>query len=119
MIAGICLGPSILGRIPGFTDAIFPKHSIEPLKLVANIGLVLYMFLVGLELDPRSFFANMKKTAAISLAGMFFPFALGGALSWGLYVQLLKSDSVPFSSFVLFIGVAMSITVSLEYLTLS
>lgn len=112
VISGICLGPSVLGRVPGFTDTIFPKQSIEPMKLVANVGLVLYMFLVGLELDPRSFFADMKKTAMISLAGMVIPFALGSAMSWGLYVQLLdNSDQVPFTSFLLFTGVAMSITV--------
>jgi Kef-type K+ transport system membrane component KefB len=109
------LGPSVFGRIPGFTNTIFPPQSIEPFKLVANIGLVLYMFLVGLELDPRSFFANMKKTAFVSLAGMAVPFGLGVAVSWGLYQQLMDEKKVPFSSFLLFAGVAMSITVSPTY----
>jgi Kef-type K+ transport system membrane component KefB len=51
MIAGILLGPSVLGRIPGFSETFFPPASIPRLNMVAQIGLVLFMFLVGLEVD--------------------------------------------------------------------
>ncbi|KAI9139264.1 Sodium/hydrogen exchanger family-domain-containing protein, partial [Paraphysoderma sedebokerense] len=111
VIGGILLGPSVFGRIPGFTDVIFPPESIGYLKLVAEIGLILFLFLVGLELDPSMLVANAKQSAFISIAGMTVPFGLGVAASSALYNYLMPQPStVPFSSFFLFLGVAMSIT---------
>uniref|UniRef100_A0A914W636 Cation/H+ exchanger domain-containing protein n=1 Tax=Plectus sambesii TaxID=2011161 RepID=A0A914W636_9BILA len=112
VIGGICLGPSVLGNIPGFTDTIFPKTSLPFLTLVSNIGLVLYLFLVGLELDPKVFFGDMKKSLSISLAGIILPFCLGLGVSYGMYHYLLipNTNNVPFTSFMLFTGVAMAIT---------
>lgn len=53
VVGGILLGPSALGHIPGYLDTVFPKQSLGYLALVANLGLVLYLFLVGVELDPE------------------------------------------------------------------
>ena len=60
VIGGVLLGPSALGRIPNFQNRIFPTSSLNYLQLVANIGLVLYLFLVGLELDPKLLATHAK-----------------------------------------------------------
>jgi len=113
MLGGICLGPSLLGRIPGFTETFFPKSSLGILNLIANIGLVFYLFLVGLELEPQAFIKNLRLSLLISGAGIILPFSVGVACSYGLYSYLLVPNTynVPFSSFLLFTGVAISITV--------
>ena len=78
-------GPSAFGRIPGFTAQIFPPASISYLNLVATIGLVLFLFLVGLEVDFGVFRKNAKASLSISVAGMILPFGLGAAVAVGLY----------------------------------
>lgn len=110
VIGGICLGPSVLGMIPGFTETIFPRPSLPFLSLVANVGLVFYLFLVGLELDPLAFFRDLRRSLVISAAGMVVPFCLGAAVSFGMYEKLMSEPKVPFTSFLLFTGCAMSIT---------
>lgn len=84
------------------------------LSVFSSVGLVLYLFLVGLELDPRLVFRDLRRSVAISSAGILLPFALGAAVSYGLYTFLLVPNprNIPLSSFVLFTGVAMAITVS-------
>jgi Kef-type K+ transport system membrane component KefB len=116
VIGGICLGPSVLGNIPGFTEAIFPKSSLPFLSLISNIGLILYLFLVGLELDPKVFFGDIRKSLVISVAGIILPFCLGLGVSYGMYHYLLvpNLNNIPFTSFMLFTGVAMAITVGLR-----
>jgi Kef-type K+ transport system membrane component KefB len=115
VIGGILLGPSVMGRIPGFTDAIFPPAAMPNLTLVANLGLVLFLFLVGLEVDLRYLVSNWRIALSVGLAGMALPFGLGCAIAWGLYNEF-KSEpgTVPidFGVFMLFVGVAMAITVS-------
>ena len=121
ILAGIILGPSGLGNIPGWLDHVFPKRSLPYLSLVANVGLVLYMYVVGLELNPTTLFHNAKHTLAISATGIVVPFLLGSAGSVVLYQhqrQRLEDEKaqghdvkdVPFASFVLFTGLSMSIT---------
>ncbi|KAJ3356555.1 K(+)/H(+) antiporter, partial [Allomyces javanicus] len=111
VIGGILLGPSALGQIPGFTKALFPASSLGMFGLIANFGLILYLFIVGLELDPRMVAINLRKSVAISVAGIAVPFGAGVAVSFALYDSLMPKDTkVPFSSFFLFLGVAMSIT---------
>ena len=115
VIGGILLGPSVMGRIPGFTDAIFPTESIPNLTLVANLGLVLFLFLVGLEVDLRFFIHNWKLAVSVGIAGMALPFGLGCAISYGLYHEFKDEPGVKpigFGTYMLFIGIAMAITVS-------
>lgn len=114
MIAGIILGPSVLFRIPGFQEAIFPKESIPVLNNVANIGLVLFLFLVGLEVDVRRFVSNWRTATSVGLLGMAVPFGFGWAISWGLFNEYHEDDPsivpISFGVYGLFIGTALSIT---------
>ena len=96
VIGGILLGPTVMGRIPGFTETIFPAVAMDNLTLVANIGLVLFLFLVGLEVDLRYFASNWKVALSVGLAGMALPFGLGCAIAWGLYNQFrTEAGTVP------------------------
>ncbi|CAK4030590.1 K(+) H(+) antiporter 1 [Lecanosticta acicola] len=113
VIGGILLGPSVMGRIPGFTDAIFPQASIPNLNLVANLGLVLFLFLVGVEVDLRYFFSNWKVALSVGAIGMVLPFGLGCAIAWGLYHEFRTEEGIvhiDFGTYMLFIGIAMAIT---------
>lgn len=111
VVAGIVLGPSLLGQVaPQWMGALFPAESLPGLKLLSQVGLVLFMFLVGLDLDPGMLKGKGKASVAISHSSIAVPFALGaGAGALWLY-ESLSSPSVPFLSFVLFMGAAMSIT---------
>lgn len=114
VIGGILLGPSALGRIPNFTSTIFNPTSLNYLSIVANIGLVMYLFLVGMELDPKLLAMHAKRAGSIAISGMALPFGLGVAVSVPLFNNLLiidpKFEKVSFTSFYVFIGTAMSIT---------
>ena len=66
-----------MGRIPGFNEAIFPAESKPFLSLVATLGLVLFLFLVGLEVDMRMLVSNLKVALSVGAAGMALPFGLG------------------------------------------
>lgn len=106
-----------MGRIPGFTEAIFPSASIPALDLVANLGIVLFLFVIGLETDLSFFAKNWRVAVSVSVASIVLPFALGCAVAYGLYEQY--SQSTNFGTFVIFIGIAMGITVSNHVLFLS
>ncbi|KAF9090424.1 K(+)/H(+) antiporter [Mortierella sp. AD031] len=110
VIAGILLGPSVLGRIPGFASTIFKAESLPFLNLVSNIGLVFFLFLVGLELDPALVVKRAKFALGISFAGMVLPLGVGAAVSYVLYEEMPTKDRVGFGQFLLFCGVAMAIT---------
>lgn len=117
VIGGILLGQSALGKIPGFTSTIFPPSSLPSLKLVADIGLMLFLFLVGMELDLTTLTKGLSKSVSISLAGIVIPFAAGVGVSKyiydSMYVPAFAPGSpkmAPFYSFMVFCGVAMSIT---------
>src|SRR5439155_1014220 len=115
---GILLGPSVMGHIPGFKDAIFPAASMPILNMAANLGLVIFLFQVGLEVNLRLFVTNWKVALSVGLAGMVLPFALGCAIAVGLYRQFSdEPGTVPISYgiFMLFVGVAMAITVSVYW----
>ncbi|KAF9481959.1 hypothetical protein BDN70DRAFT_875579 [Pholiota conissans] len=109
VLGGIILGPTALGRIPGFTFRIFPEDSKPYLSLVANIGLVLFLFLVGLEIDAGVVKRNARLSATVALAGMVLPFGIGAGLSHAVYKEFINQD-VKFTHFMLFTGVAYSIT---------
>lgn len=113
VIGGIVLGPSVMGRIPGFTDAIFPAASIPSLNVVANLGLILFLFLVGVETDLRFLVSNWRVALSVSAAGMILPLGLGCAISYGLYHEFHDDPStkpIAFGTYLLFIGIAMAIT---------
>ncbi|KAG9245604.1 Sodium/hydrogen exchanger family-domain-containing protein [Calycina marina] len=113
VIGGIILGPSVMMRIPGFQEAIFPTAANSNLNLVANIGLVLFLFLVGLEVNMTLFCKNWRIASAVGLAGMILPFGLGCAIAWGIYDEFrgdLGTVPISFGLYMLFIGTALSIT---------
>jgi Kef-type K+ transport system membrane component KefB len=109
MAAGILLGPSFLGVIaPELMKGLFPESSMGPLYALSQVGLVLFMFLVGLELQPGSIRGSAKSVIVASQASILGPLVAGGFLAWGIYDQL--GNGVPLLPFVLFIGAAMGIT---------
>ncbi len=108
--AGILLGPSLLGWLsPDTAGVLFEKGSLGTLQVVSQVGLVLFMFLIGLELDPKLLRGRAHTSVAISHASIVVPFGLGAGLAWWLYPRL-SDPSVPFAAFTLFLGAAMSIT---------
>ncbi|KAJ1945807.1 hypothetical protein GGF37_001510 [Kickxella alabastrina] len=109
IIGGILLGPTVLGRWKAFTANVFPSESLVNLNLMANFGLIMFLFIIGLELDPRILKRNIRRSIMISVAGMALPFALGVATSYALYHVLLNNEG-RFHIFMLFLGVAMAIT---------
>ena len=110
MIAGILLGPSLLGRfLPGISSYVFPSTILPLLSVIAQIGIILYMFLVGIRLDTRLLRRHLGTSIAISQASIVAPFLLGAALALWLY-PVLSSNSVSFTEFALFMAVAISVT---------
>ena len=110
VIAGIVLGPSLLGRLsPDAFGYILPTEVAPLLGIVAQLGVILYMFLVGLELNPDVVRQRVHAAVMTSLASILLPFALGWVLAVYLYPRFATSD-VAFTHFALFVGVAMSIT---------
>ncbi|HEY2837709.1 MAG TPA: cation:proton antiporter [Pirellulales bacterium] len=107
VIVGILLGPSLIG--PERSAMILPASVAPYLGIIAQLGVILYMFLVGLELNAGLLKRRAHATVAISHASILTPFVLGAALALCLYPRLSSSD-VTFSSFALFMGAAMSIT---------
>ncbi len=110
VIGGILLGPSLLGRLsPALSQTLLPAAAAPFLGIIAQLGVILYMFLVGLELDLKLLRRSGHATLAISHASIVVPFLLGSALALRLY-ERLAGPGVPFTSFALFLGVCMSIT---------
>jgi Kef-type K+ transport system membrane component KefB len=110
MLAGILLGPSLLGWLaPGFSAALFPASSLGLLNAVSQLGLVLFMFLVGLELNAKELYEHGHATILMSHVSIVLPFVLASVLSLYLYPRL-SDDSVSFMGFALFMGAAMAIT---------
>jgi Kef-type K+ transport system membrane component KefB len=110
MAAGIALGPSVLGALwPHGSQLLFPTASLPVLKLLSQVGLVLFMFLVGLELDPKMLRGRASSSFFISHASIVLPFALGVGAAWVLR-QDYAAPNASSLAFVLFFGAAMSIT---------
>jgi Kef-type K+ transport system membrane component KefB len=110
MVAGIVLGPSLLGLLwPHAFTALFPEPSLPVLKMLSQLGLVLFMFLVGLELDPALLRGRGRASLLISHTSIALPFALGVSAAWWLRDSYLPRG-VSFLPFALFLGTAMSVT---------
>ncbi len=110
MFAGIILGPSLLGWIaPQLSAAIFPTASLPWLGALSQVGIVLYMFLVGLAMNPAELREQRRALLLVSHASIVAPFVLGAAFAMYLYPRL-SSGGVSLTSFALFVGAAMSIT---------
>ena len=110
IIAGIVLGPSLLGMyFPAFSGALFPAVSLGNLQFLSQIGLILFMFVIGMELDLKVLKNKAKEAVVISHASIVIPFALGVGLAYFVYHRFAPA-SIEFLSFSLFMGIAMSIT---------
>ena len=110
VVAGILLGPSLLGAIaPSAEAALFPPASFGALNMVSQIGLILFMCVVGLKLDPSLLRGRLRSSVAISHASIALPFVLGIAVAAVCYARLAPAH-VAVTPFALFMGVAMSIT---------
>jgi Kef-type K+ transport system membrane component KefB len=109
MVAGILLGPSLLGwAAPGLSAALFPPDSLGFLGALSQVGLLLFMFLVGLEFDPALLRGRGRAAVVTSHVSIAAPFALGIALAALLHPRL--GEGVGFLGFALFMGAAMSVT---------
>lgn len=110
IIAGIILGPSLIGMyFPEFSNALFPQQSLGNLQFLSQIGLIFFMFVVGMELDLKVLKNKAHDAVVISHASIIIPFALGMGLAYFIYTSFAPKG-VPFLAFGLFLGIAMSIT---------
>lgn len=110
MIAGIVLGPSLFGLyFPEYALMLFPIESLGNLHFLSQIGLILFMFVIGMELDLKSLKNKANDAVVISHASIIFPFTLGIGLAYFIYDQFAPAG-VDFTSFSLFLGISMSIT---------
>src|SRR3984893_11195337 len=110
MAAGILLGPSLLGWLwPEAFSFVFPKESMGILQLLSQIGVCLFMFVVGMELEVSHLRRNTDKVVLVSHTSIMFPFLLGSVAALYLYSEY-AAPGASLSAFVLFMGIAMSIT---------
>src|SRR5579862_9545964 len=108
--AGLLLGPSLFGLLfPASFNFIFPVESLQNLRFLSQIGLILFMFIVGMELDKKLLKKQAFEAVIISHASILIPFSLGVCLSMYLY-NLYAREHTSFYAFALFMGIAMSIT---------
>jgi Kef-type K+ transport system membrane component KefB len=110
IVAGIVLGPSIVGlffqQVNGF---LFPAASLGTLNLLSQVGLILFMFIIGMELDLKAIGKQAYGAVIISHASIIIPYTLGVGLAYFIY-RNYAPEGVSFLSFALFMGIAMSIT---------
>lgn len=110
IIAGIVLGPSLIGHFfPEFSSFLFPPASLGNLQFLSQIGLILFMFVIGMELDLKVLKNQASEAVVISHASIIIPFALGTGLSYFIY-DTYAGQNVRFLPFALFVGIAMSVT---------
>jgi Kef-type K+ transport system membrane component KefB/nucleotide-binding universal stress UspA family protein len=110
IVAGIMLGPSLFGLVaPGLSASLFPPETLPFLNVLSQVGLIFFMFLIGLELNPKYLRGNIEIAVLTSHVSILVPFSLGTLLALLLY-PLVSNASVSFTAFALFLGAAMSIT---------
>ena len=113
IVAGILLGPSVLGHLPGnLPDRLFPADVRPLLSAVAQVGLVLFMFLIGWEFEKRLLRPNKRVAVSVAVCSVGLAFSLGVALGAVLHARHdeVAGQQVPFAAFVMFMGAAMSVT---------
>lgn len=114
VLSGIILGPTVMGRIPNFTDTVFPAASKPGLTLMANVGIILFLFIVGLEVDLNYIKNNAVAAFTVGMVNMAIPFALGCGIAKGLYdhyrITETELPGVKFTTYMVFIAVALCIT---------
>ncbi|EPS60468.1 hypothetical protein M569_14334 [Genlisea aurea] len=104
---GIILGPSVLGRSAKFADTIFPLRSVVVLETMANLGLLYYLFLIGLEMDVAVVKRTGRKAVLIAISGMFLPFLIGVSFAFMLHSS---TEYVKLGTFILFLGMVLAVT---------
>src|SRR5579863_4449143 len=110
MIAGIVLGPSLVGALfPGAFAFIFPATSLGVLRMLSQVGIILFMFVVGMDLDAKHLRHKANAAIIVSHVGIVFPYFLGVLFSFFMYRSLAPANT-SFAAFALFIGIAMSFT---------
>ncbi len=110
IIAGIVLGPSLLGLFwPGMSSFLFPPDSLHNIEILSQLGLILFMFIIGLELDFHLLKDKAHTAIVVSHASIIIPFAMGVSLAYFLYATF-SPPHISFLGFGLFMGIAMSIT---------
>ncbi|MCC5658279.1 cation:proton antiporter [Nostoc sp. XA010] len=110
IVAGIMLGPSLFGLVaPDVAVSLFPPETIPFLNVLSQVGLIFFMFLIGLELNPKYLSGQLEVAVLTSHVSILVPFSLGTLLAVILY-PLVSNASVSFTAFALFLGAAMSIT---------
>ncbi|KAI9592230.1 Sodium/hydrogen exchanger family-domain-containing protein, partial [Syncephalis fuscata] len=111
IVGGILLGPTALGRIPGFSSTLFPEQSLPLLDVSASVGLIFFLTMIGLGISVKKMIRNAKKTIVISMVGLILPFSLGVVMSFLLASQLsTEAHERNFGAFLFFCGISMSIT---------
>lgn len=110
IVAGIVLGPSVVGLLfPEFSIFLFPKESLPNLQFLSQVGLILFMYVIGMELDLKVLRNQAHDAVVISHASIIIPYALGMGLAYYTY-QEFAPENIGFLPFALFMGIAMSIT---------
>jgi len=113
IVAGIVLGPTLFGTLfPGLSHQIFPPSVQPTLQALGDVGLVLYMFTVGVRLDAERIFAQRRRAIIISASGIIVPLALGAGLGYLLYTTpgYVGTHAANQGTFMLLVGTAMAIT---------
>ncbi|GAV56008.1 hypothetical protein ZYGR_0AZ01800 [Zygosaccharomyces rouxii] len=114
VIAGIILGPTVFGQIPNYMETVFPENSIPGLNLTANLGIILFMFFLGLEVDKEFIKRHLKTALSIGLITLAVPFGFGCLFSIPLYNSYAKNNEgtkhVKFDVFMCFIATSISVT---------
>lgn len=109
IIGGIILGPSLCGLSQTWTRTVFPPESVPQFALIANVGLILFMFFLGLEIDPSLMRKHLRTAAPVAVVGVLVPFLCGLGLSFWIYPAFSKPD-VNQIGFCLFFSSTMSFT---------